>query len=236
MSKQKSNVKKFKPGELPADAYDRLPQAQLTFTKETVWLTRFDTNGRPTTTYPIALEDAAKSFQQVTVTSGFLPPETLFWSERDGKPRVGIYLPPQTRTLNFAIGARGVRLQVPLPGFVFSGEGLNYFLFAATERPRTEGSKLFHAPLPNVNPDGSICAGTVKFPPCTPASIHKAADLFFESGFNHDLSGGKLRSPGKGTTLFQFLQSLQKKRTFPAQQLVGSAVTLKRLIEGATAQ
>lgn len=246
---------------LPPEAFDRIPRAQITFTDEAVYVSRFDERGQPTVTYPAAILDVAAAFNFVGARSGFLPPDTLFWN-RAGRERIGIYLPPQSRNLAFDLGARKQKtLRVPLPGFVFIGQGASYWIYAVKERPASERAEMYVAPLPNVNGDnGLVCAGTVKFPVCAGDTIHAAANLFFESAFNHDLSNDKFlqedeiqASDGpvvesdedeesmrqiyvggrnQERTLYQFLQELAGAETFPLERLVAERFTLKHLMQG----
>lgn len=185
-------MKRKSRSKLPAEAFDRVPRAQITLTAETCWLTRFGANGKPNTTYPVRAQDVARAFALFNASTGLLPPDVLFWTQVGKQTRLGIWLPPARRVLHFDL-KRGEKLTVPLPGFVFVGQSNQYFIFAAAERPTSYGTALFHAPLPNVNGNGLICAGTVKFPLCAADTIHAAANLFFESAFNLDLSVGKFR-------------------------------------------
>lgn len=214
----------------PDEAYDRLPRLQLTATDETLWLTRFDAAGRPEVTYPVTVADVANTFRGLGgLGSGVLPENVLFWQATDRGAQVGAWLPPAARTLRWAVGKRVRRFTVPMPGLVLMGQGVSYSIFAAKERPASEKAPLFHAPLANVNDNGVICAGTVKFPRCAPAMLAQAADLFFESEFNADLSADKVDSP---KTLLNYLLNLQGKRRFPLAALRPTGITLGDVIAG----
>lgn len=186
-----------KPNEkkLPDEAFDRVPQMQVTLTRETCWLTKFDGKGNPNTTYPVSASDVARAFNVFNASTGLLPPDVLFWTQVGNQMRLGIYLPPAVRALHFAI-RRVETVRAPMPGFIFVGQGTKYWIYAVVERPTNHICALFRAPLPNVNDNGSICAGTVKFPVCDANTIHDAANLFFESAFNLDLSVGKFSEDG----------------------------------------
>jgi PRTRC genetic system protein B len=210
---------------VPPEALDCTPRATITLTDETVWLTRHDERGSPVATYPVAANDVAAAFNVFGADTGLLPEHTLFWQMRGGQMRVGVWLPPAKRTIQFAAGRRAVTLTIPLPGFVFVGQGTRYWIHAASKRPATARDWLYLAPLPNVHDDGSICAGTVKFPKkCTPGTISEAARLFFESEFNHDLGASKVQ--GWSGSLLGFLKSLNRQRQFPAERLAPSALTI----------
>ncbi len=173
---------------------DTMPRVALTFTNETIYLTRFSTLGEPLATYPVRSSDVANAFKLFGASTGILSPETLFWQARNSVLRIGIWLPPAVRALTFAQGKRAVTLQVPMPGFVFVGQDAKYSIWAATERPTKVSDRLYHAPLPNVHPNGLVCPGNVAFPRASTETIYQAAQLFWESHFNSDLSAGKIAS------------------------------------------
>lgn len=206
---------------LPVEAFDRAPRARVTLTRSTCWLERFDEQGYQSALYPVALREVAKAFNVFGLDTGLLPPDTLFWQCSHGRERVGLWLPPARRTMTFE-GSKAKVINPPLPGFVFVGEGKKYFIWAAKERPSAPGAHLYLAPLPNVGSNGKICAGSVKFPTCSSKTIGEAAELFFGSLFNSDLSGGKVH--GQGSSLFSFLHGLEK--TFPLNKLIWSDVML----------
>jgi hypothetical protein len=171
--------------QLPPEAFDRIPRVQVTLTDETAWLTRFDPKGCPALTYPIAIEDAASAFSTLGATTGLLPIDTLFWTERAGKHRIGIYLPPQKRELHFDTGTRQTVLHVPLPGFVFVGEGIHYFIFAVTERPLPNDKMtetLYKRPCrTSTTADGSAQAPS-NFPPVHRTPFMRRRNYFSRAG------------------------------------------------------
>jgi PRTRC genetic system protein B len=215
--------------DLPAEAFDRTPRLQLTFTDETCWLTRFDDRGAPVSTYPVAVADVAPAFKEFGVGTGLLPADVVFWQTVRGQARLGVWLPPAVRTLSLAVGKRVERLTVPMPGFVFTGQGHSYWIHAAQRRPNSERDQLYLAPLPNVHVDGAVCVGSVKFPRCSAATIAAAAALFFESDFNRDLSDHKVQDE---RTLYHVLRSLRGRRAFPERLLVPAHSSLRQLMQG----
>lgn len=227
-----SNVVKVKEV-LPAEAYDNVPRAQLTFTDEAVWLSRFDRRGQVVSTYPVNLENVARAFVGVPAASGLLPPRTLFWECKNNVVRMGIHLPAQTRTLHFQLKRKPEIFTIPLPGFVLVGAGKHYSIFAVADDALRASSALYRAPLPNVNLQGEICAGNVEFPVCGPDTLDRAAQLFFESYFNHDLANAKLERANKAIELIPFLRDLSRRRAkkFPREMLVPCG-TLGALVEG----
>lgn len=183
--------------ELDPALRDPKPTGQITFTADSTFYTRFDDRGKPTATYPVLLADVAQALGHIQLTTGLLPPDVLFITaaSSQGAATIGIYLPPARRAITFAAGrGRAQVVRVNLPGFVFVGRaGTPYRIYAVKARPTGEGDTLYRAPLPNVQDNGEVCAGSVAFPVSAPNTIHAAATLFFESQFNDDLSDGKLK-------------------------------------------
>jgi PRTRC genetic system protein B len=199
----------------------------ITLTDETVWLTRHDARGAPAATYPVSAGDVASAFSDFGASTGLLPADTLFWHSERGQLRIGVWLLPCARRIIFENGRRAEHLTVPLPGLVFAGQGMQYWIFAAPERPANERAPLYHAPLSNVYPSGLICAGNVRFPKCTPGAIGQAVALFFESHFNHDLGEGKVKRAGG---LLKFLRAIQRETSFPVEELQPAHVTVSDLM------
>lgn len=209
-----------KPSATQGVELDNIPRATITLTDESVYLTRHDRTGAPAATYPVSAAGVANAFNLFGASTGLLPAETLFWQNRGGQLRIGVYLPAGKRTIT----VRSHTVQhwtIPLPGFVFVGCGTQYQIYAVADRPRRESDQVYHCPLPNVYPDGKICAGDVPFPKCAADTIAQAAALFFESEFNHDLSGQET---------MQLLKNLCSKRTFPAKVL-RPAATMANVLE-----
>ncbi len=143
--------------------------------------------------------DLARAFAGLPVGTGLLPRDCLFCGKSNAEYRVGIYLPPVTRSLH--VEGEPAPFTIPLPALVFVGATIGYSIFAlATPEWPDARTPLFYAPFPNVHRAGNICAGTVQFPPVRPDTIHAAARLFFESQFNHDLNDGTSRKHKKAVT------------------------------------
>lgn len=204
---------------LPREGRDDIPRFTITVTDERCWLTRHTKQGKPYSTYPVAVTSLGAVFNRFGASTGLLPQNCLFWQNRNGVTRIGVWIPPQRRELSFVAHKGAKKITIPLPGFVFWGEGPRYFICAANEYPDAD-APLYYAPLPNVHRNGAICAGSVAFPECSAETIGEAASLFFESLFNQDLSDGKVEGQKKFRTLFAFLSSLTSARTFPHARLV----------------
>jgi PRTRC genetic system protein B len=212
--------------------HDDVPRMTITLTDESVYLTRHDRTGVPAATYPVTAASVANAFNLFGASTGLLPPDTLFWSARGGVMRIGVWLPPARRAIHLQVKAKVETLTVPLPGLMFVGQGTQYTVFALTERPTSGREMLYMAPLPNVNDNGAICSGNVKFPVAGVDTMAQAAGLFFESLFNNDLVGGRIRSG----ELLPFLRKIERAKAFPIDQLVAANVTVGEFISGARAQ
>lgn len=216
----------------PPRAYDKTPRLSITFTDESVWITTFDNRGSPLVTYPADVRNVANAFKDFGASTGLLPADTLWWNSKGGRTEIAIYLPPQKRIISYNAGKRFLQFTLPPLGCVFIGKGVSYSVFAATRRPTTDQEMLFHVPLPNVyTAHGSICAGSVQFPICSPSTIGEAARLFFESGFNSHVDGRKLQGT---TSVLQALKELDGKEVFPFDRLY-PALTIGALMRGQTA-
>lgn len=220
-----ANGRKAPAGDLPPEAYDRLPLAALVLTEESAWVMRYD-RGQVIEQRPVALEQAAGALNRFGASTGLLPDGCLFWQHRRNQDRLAIWLPPARRTLQFSL-KRTSAISVPLPGLVFVGAGQSYSIWAAHRRPATAAEPLYHCPLPNVFDHGGICAGSVKFPKCAPNTILAAAALFFESGFTDHLERGRIQGSGNAMA---FLKSLVRKKEFPLNRLAPSGMSIGRLI------
>jgi hypothetical protein len=69
-----------------------LPRLRLDFYETAVFLTRWQEDGR-SATYPVSIHDVVSACTNVTLGSGLLPPETLFWGRQGSETRLGIYVP-----------------------------------------------------------------------------------------------------------------------------------------------
>lgn len=220
-----------RPLALPLEAFDIHPRVSVTLTDESAYLTRYDERGEPVGTFPVCVEQVGAAFrgQSLTAATGLLPPDVLYWRTEKGRVTVALWLPPTRRVITWDSGRRQHRVTLPPLGFVFSGAGRQYKIFAARARPTSERTMLYHAPLPNIHSDGTVCPGNVKFPIASPATIGEAARLFFESHFNHDLSDNRIEDDAP---LLNVLRGLPSRRAFPFGKLIFTRITIGQLMSG----
>lgn len=202
-------------------AFDNVPRARLTLTRETIWMERFDNHGLVTAIYPVHSSAVAGAFGALGSDTGLLPPGTLFVQTRNGEQRVGYFVPARQWKLVFD---GDEVLNVPMPCLVFVGQGTSYWVWAVSSNVRGPETQLYQAPLPNVHADGRICTGSARFPVCSVCSMEAAVRVFFESEFNNDLSSGRL-APGF-PELKKYLRQINGETLFPPEALLRTSLTV----------
>ena len=175
--------------------------------------------------HPISPADLAGQLNQIPLSTGLLPHNTLFWGQEGGEERIAIYVPPrQWRPIAYE---RHYRL--PMPGMIFSGKGRQYAIFAVKQKPKTLEAPLYHLPVPNVDGDGRICLGQAPFPLAGRKSIYNALKLFMEgSRFNHDNSRQRCVSFPDNT--LDLWTRLDGQKRFLLDELVPAQKQLKQLL------
>jgi hypothetical protein len=223
---------------IPPPSQPPPPRLRLDFYDTVVLLSRWEDDGR-LLTHPVSVHDVVSACTSVTLGSGLLPANTLFWGQQANTTTLGIYVPArrwhmQTEEQNY---------HVPMPPFVFVGSGTAYKIFAVKKRPALSGptelgkskgpsgedERLYHAPCPNVHTTGGICQGNAPFPTCAPQTIQSALKLFMEGSlFNADLSQGKCRSHSDDVR--QLWAELDGRQRFPVFELVPAQTRLLSLL------
>lgn len=198
----------------PDSTTQQWPRLRLDFYSSAVLMSRWEDDGR-LTTYPVSVHDVVSACTNVQLSSGLLPPNTLFWKQQANQVMLGIYVPAR----RWKVQTEERSYHVPMPPFVFVGCGSSYHVFAVKKRPQNEQAPLYHAPCPNVHTHGGICQGNTPFPVCSPRNIQAALTLFLEGSlFNADLSRGKCQShPGD---VRQLWAELDGRKHFPLSELV----------------
>ena len=208
-------------------------QVSLHFFDETIVAVKHDPETGRQTAHPVALTDVAQALAGVSSGSGLLPSDVLFWQRRGGQERMGLYLPARRWRVRVRLAAREeevVHWTVPMPPLMWMGYGGQYNVWALKHRPGPVDGRtpLWKAPLPNVHADGRVCAGTVRFPECSPRTIHTALALFFASEFNWHIGAGRSRSQPEA--LLELWRRLDGRPRFPLADLVRDDRTLDEVI------
>ena len=189
-------------------------QLRLDFYSTNILMSQWQADGR-LSTYPVFIHDVVTACTSVEMSSGLLPPNTLFWRQQANLTMLGIYVPARRWTVQTDERS----YHIPLPPFIFVGHGTSYKVFAVKKRPSDERARLYHAPCPNVHTTGSICQGNTPFPTCSPQNMQTALTVFMkDSYFNADLSNGKCQSYPDDVR--QLWVNLDGKKRFPLSELV----------------
>ncbi|MCP4417752.1 MAG: hypothetical protein GY805_14100 [Chloroflexi bacterium] len=200
------------------------PQLRLDFYSTNTLMSQWQADGR-LVTYPVSIHDVVTACTSVEMSSGLLPPNTLFWRQQANQTMLGIYVPAR----RWRVQTDERSYHIPLPSFVFVGHGTSYKIVAVKKRPQNGNHRLYHAPCPNVHSGGNICPGNAPFPSCSPETIGTALQLFLEgSAFNADLSGNKCKS--HASDVRQLWGELDGKKRFPLKELVSTQRTLQNLL------
>lgn len=200
------------------------PRLRLDFYNTAVLMSRWEDDGR-LTTYPVSVHDVVSACTNVQLSSGLLPPNTLFWKQQANQVMLGIYVLAR----QWRLQTENRTYRVPMPPFVFTGYGSSYQAFAVKKRPSNEHDRLYHAPCPNVHTTGGICQGNTPFPICSPRNIQAALTLFLEDSlFNADLSRGKCQSHPEDVR--ELWAELDGRKRFPLGELVPTGRTMNSII------
>lgn len=182
---------------------------------------------QPEATFPVDPADLASVLGGFPISAGVLPKSCLFWSRTGGETRLAVYVEPQV----WRVHVKGEKKpwRVPQPGLVMAGRGTKYGLYAVKSYPDA-GAMMYKAPCPNVR--GNVCTGNVNFPAAEAGTIWQAVDLFFSSGFNADLAGGK--SVKHSANILELWRELNEAgaEEYPLDDLVSEGFTLQKLAEG----
>ena len=208
------------------------PILRLDFYDTAVIMTQWKNNGQ-LLAYPVSIDDVVSACSSMTLSSGLLPANTLFWQQQADQMALGIYVPAR----RWPMQTEHRSYLVPMPPLVFVGNGTSYSIFAVKKRPSSlsraqakgEHNRLYHAPCPNVHTHGSICQGNTPFPRCSPQNILTALSLFMEESlFNADLSRSKCVS--RPEDVRELWAELDGRKRFPLSELVPSHTSLEALI------
>lgn len=184
-------------------------------------------------------ETVRAAFKQAASDSGILPPGVIrFGTGLSGEQWMVVHIPPARYTLSL-VGFEPtlVRINIPLPGFVFVGVMNRYHVWAVKEPVMREETVVYHAPLPNVSPDtGGICWGGVSVPSVSNATIHQAFQLFMESLFNGHQIADRSHTYPQDVRLLLYELAQSKRRAYPFEDLLpftngGTVFTLRDALQ-----
>lgn len=171
-----------------------------------------------------ALDVAHALARELDLTTGLLPPETLWWARTSSGERVAVWREPRVRTVRLRerYDAPPRRLRLPWPGLVFiclpagCRQGATPYVFAAKARPTTPDDQLYHAPAYNVFGSGRVCTGSHTFP-SDPASV---PEEFFRSYFSATGDTARGKSQKYPDDIGALWREIRGRRTYPLEDLV----------------
>lgn len=158
------------------------------------------------------------AFDELPIDSGWLPSAV----QRHGLHPKGdwamMFIPPGRHAITLEISDQTFDLTIPLPGLIFAGCGVNYYLYALKSAEFSPEAPLFYAPLSNINGNGLICFGSNPMLPCSVTCISQMWQVFIASAFTaHHMDH---RCQSYPDNIFLLLHSLVGKRKFPARELL----------------
>jgi Prokaryotic E2 family D len=177
----------------------------------------------------------------IPIDSGYLPSGTLrIGITPNGEPWMVVSLPPRSYHFTMERDDKSQHtIALGLPGAVMLGHADRFWIWAVKETQVSETTRLYHFPLPNIGPDGTMCYGEnhpskVAWPQILPAFY-----LFMESPFSDHWSAGKSAHHlgDIRTHLFQLAE--HSPAVFPEEELLpllytrspGMPVTLHALVQ-----
>ncbi len=166
---------------------------------------------------------------ELTFSTGLLPPGSLWWSNTRQGPLYAIYSEPQMRKLSLQTEAtkRPKRYKVPMPGLVFlCRPGQPPWVFAVKKKPTKESDIVYKAPLANVFENGRTCPGSHQYP-------NRVADMvqsFFVSFFSAtaNLGGRSKQFPKNIIEMWDYLDK-EGATEYPLDDLIKQGTVLDLL-------
>jgi hypothetical protein len=200
---------------------------RIDFGHQSVKMTFFDAD--VVITKMVSAMDIAHALaSELSFSTGFLPPGTLWWRNTKEGPVFAIYEEPRIRKLALQddVSKPVRRFEIPMPGLIFlCSPGKPPWVYAVKKRPIRETDSVYHAPLANIFSNGRSCPGSHKYP----SRVKDMVNSFFLSFFSAtaDLRGRSAKFPQNVIHLWEFLD---KKKRYPKDDLI-KAATIKDLME-----
>jgi len=199
--------------EVPADQL----QIRLDFYGDSVVLYSLD-HGVITTRMVSARDIVMALLSEVSLSSGLLPLDALWWKQGKEGPVVALWRAPRVWPVALQLEAFKPprRFKLPMPGLIFlCSPGRPPRVCAAKKRPRDARQFIYHAPIFNVFRDGTTCAGTHKYP----LDIEEVPESFFTSFFTR-AAHYEGRSKKYPKDLLGLWEELDGKKRYPLSDLV----------------
>ena len=202
-----------------ADVEEDPLRLRLDFHRESVVLHDY-AGGVIRTRLVSALDVAHALARELDLSTGILPPDTLWWSRTSTGVRVAVWREPRIWTVRLRerYDAKPRRLRLPMPGLVFVAMPARQapYVFAVTGRPRSPDEQLFHCPAYNVFDSGRVCPGTHTFP----SDPSKVPEALFESFFSVTADTARNKSRRHPDDIGLVWADLHGAETYPIEDLV----------------
>jgi PRTRC genetic system protein B len=207
--------------------------AALIFGGEQLLFRQVAPNGALETKFIAPASVAAAFAQAHLIDSGWLASNIVRWGVGAAGEWVVLFSPPAVCDLTLETDASEmVAVRVPMPGYVFLGYGVDYYLWAVTDARLTASTPAYHAPLPNVDTAGRICFGAKIPPRASAATIRAAWDLFFTAPFTaHQANGKSKRHPND--VRGHLLALARRKRRHGTARPASDLIPLHRTLDAA---
>jgi PRTRC genetic system protein B len=171
------------------------------------------------TTKQVSARDISLAIlSEVSLNSGLLPREVLWWKQSRVGAQIALWRPPKiwTVALQEEPFQPARRFKLPLPGLIFlCSPGQAPAVYAVKKRPQSPGEFIYHAPLFNVYDSGMTCAGTVKYP----QAIEQIPEAFFAAFFT-EAANTRGRSQKYPEDLLKLWMEIDGKAKYPLKDLV----------------
>lgn len=200
------------------------PDVVITITGSVIKM-KYET-GAGTVEKRVSAEALSGVFSGDSYGSGVLPRQTVFYSKSNGEDCIGVYVEPRRYTLTTATKT----YDVPMPPFLFVGQGRSYSLFALkTAVWPTSETELYYPPLSNIFQSCQVCAGNNQMPICNTYTIWSAYESIFESIFTPHVVAGRCVSE---LVIYDLWSSLESSGAdlFPVDELVPVGKTVRYLM------
>ena len=179
----------------------------------------------------VNFEDIQEIFQKnITINTGILPKDCVFFEQSDGKTVVILQKDPQIYNIKYhKRGDSEVNtFKIPMPycffGLVIADKKIQKSLLVCSKMPLLKmDCEIFQFPLGNVFTDTGewkICWGRTAMPNIpSPRFAAGIPNLFFSSPFNEDLTGNTFVGYSEGYDMNAFLEDLNGAEFFPIEKL-----------------
>lgn len=193
-------------------------QAALLFTQGQYLL--YQRRGGTVVCKGVSAQTVRTAFVGEPVDSGWLPEGIVRWGSGGDGTFLVKYIPPGKHELRLSTSSTTLEsITPPLPGLIFAGVNRTYYVWALRERSYAPDSSLFHAPFPNVYPDGHICFGSNQPPIADWETLDVAWHLFLTAPFNSDMAHGKSQAFAQDVRQRLVALSKSNARRYPVQDL-----------------